>query len=231
MYKNRKVWCFILARGGSKGIPRKNLLVLAGKPLVAHSIDVAKQVKYIDNVFVSTEDLEIKNVAIKHGATVIDRPPELATDSSSYLETVQHLMQQIPYENDNSMIVLLETTAPIRESHDIEKCIELFDENIDCVASMNEVKVHPIYMYTEKENLLYPYIDSKQVQRQNAEPLVAYNGSILVTSYNFIKNKNDVVLGGKIRGYLLDEKHSIDIDSTFDFEICKYLLESDKKKG
>lgn len=218
-------------KGRIQGNPSKEFTCFSGKPLIAHSIDVAKQVKYIDDVFVSTEDLEIKNVAIKHGATVIDRPPELATDSSSYLETVQHLMQQIPHENDNPMIVLLETTAPIRESHDIEKCIELFDENVDCVVSMNQVKVHPIYMYVERENLLYPFIDSKQVQRQNAEPLVAYNGSILITSYDFIKNKNDVVLGGKIRGYLLDEKHSIDIDSIFDFEICKYLLESDKKKG
>jgi len=84
MYNEKQILCFILARGGSKGVPRKNIKQLYGKPLIAHSIDVAKKSHYIDKIYVSTEDEEIKKISIFNGANVIDRPQELATDESNY---------------------------------------------------------------------------------------------------------------------------------------------------
>jgi CMP-N,N'-diacetyllegionaminic acid synthase len=227
MFGNRKVLCFILARGGSKGVPRKNLLLISGKPLVAHSIDVAKKVKYIDKIYVSTEDKEIKTISLKFGADVIDRPQELATDTADYLDAIKHMIDAIPECKENPIIVLLETTSPIRKGFDIEKCIEMYNENVDSVISVNQVKSDPSYMYKQENNLLKSFLEKGPIKRrQDAEPLVVYNGSILVSSCNFIKNQKDVVLGGRMIGYVLDEKHSIDIDSKLDFEICRFIMES-----
>ncbi|HMK32461.1 MAG TPA: acylneuraminate cytidylyltransferase family protein, partial [Nitrosopumilaceae archaeon] len=219
--------CFILARGGSKGVPKKNLLLISGKPLIAHSIDIAKKVKYIDKIYVSSEDKEIKTVSLKFGADVINRPPELATDTADYLDAVKHMIDTISDCKENPIIVLLETTSPIRKVSDIEKCIEMYNENVDSVISVNQVKSDPSYMYKQENNRLKSFMEKAPVKRrQDAEQLVAYNGSILVSSCNFIKNQKDVVLGGRMIGYVLDEKYSIDIDSKLDFEICRFIMES-----
>lgn len=231
MIENRKVLCFILARGGSKGVPRKNLLLISGKPLISHSIDIAKKVKYIDKIFVSTEDKEIKTISLKFGADVVDRPPELATDTADYLDAVKHMINTIPDCKENPILVLLETTSPIRKISDIEKCIEMYNKNVDSVISVNQVKSDPSYMYKQENNLLKPFLEKVPIKRrQDAESLVAYNGSILVSSCDFLKNQTDVVLGGRMIGYTLDEKYSIDIDSKLDFEICQFILESLEKK-
>src|SRR5712692_2864764 len=147
MYENREVLCFIMARGGSKGLPRKNVLVIDGQPLIVHSINVAKKVKYIDKIYVSTEDKEIKEISLMAGAKVIDRPSELATDDADYLDAVKHMMSVIPETKKNPTAVLLETTSPMRKVTDVERCIEMYDKNVDCVASVSNVKAHPSYMY------------------------------------------------------------------------------------
>ena len=225
MFKNNKVICFILARGGSKGVKRKNAKLIAGKPLVAHTINVAKDVSYIDAVYVSTEDPEIKEISSKFGAYVIDRPHELATDTASYLKTVKHMIESIDDTKNNPYVVLLESTFPIRSHLDIRKCIELIDNETDCVASISKVKTHPAYLYKEKNGFLEPYASNLvATNRQQMEKLYAYNGSILVTTVNFLKNQKDVVFGGRMKGYLLDEKYSFDIDTQLDFDICDYLL-------
>lgn len=226
MFKNRKVLCFILARGGSKGVPRKNLLLISGKPLISHSIDIAKKVKYIDKIYVSTDDKEIKTISLKFGADVIDRPQELATDTADYLDAIKHMIDVIPECKENPILILLETTSPIKKISDIEKCIEMYNKNVDSVISVNPIKSDPSYMYKQENNLLKPFLEKDPIKRrQDAEPLVAYNGSILVSSCNFLKNQKDVVLGGRMIGYVLDEKHSIDIDSKLDFEICRFIME------
>jgi len=224
MYRDKEVLCFILARGGSKGIPRKNVKLIGTKPLIVHSIDAAKKVQEIDKIYVSTEDPEIKKISLENDAIVIDRPDELAQDTSDYLETVKHLSTSIPEKDSNPIIVLLETTSPIRDCLDIHKCIKLLDEKIDCVAGVGEVKIFPGYMYREKNGLLEKYDPSKVTNRQQMEKLFFYNGSILVTTMNFLKSQNDVVFGGKMKGYYLDEKSSFDIDTPLDFLICDFLL-------
>jgi len=228
VFKNKNVFCFILARGGSKGVLRKNTRIIAGKPLIVHSIDVAKKTRYIDEVFVSTDDSEIKAIAKDNGATVIDRPTKLATDTSSYIDAVKHLINSVEkILLHNPVIVLLTTTSPIKEVSDVEKCIEILDENIDCVATVSNVNIFPDFMYREKNGLLHPYLVQPNFKnRQEMEKLVYYNGSILVTTSNFIKKQEKTVFGGKMKGYLLDEKHSVDIDTEFEFKLCKLLIES-----
>ena len=231
MYEGRKVFCFILARGGSKGIPRKNIKLLNDKPLIVHSIDIAKESLYIDKIFVSTEDSEIKKISILNGADVVDRPKELASDTADYIDAVKHMLNTIPEIQCNPIIILLETTSPIRKSQYLDDCIELLDVKTDCVASISEVKIQPVYMFKEKNGFLIRYDKSqKVVNRQQMDKLYHYNGSILVTTSDFLINQKEAVFGGKIKGYLLDQFHSIDIDEPLDFEICEFLLRSRQTK-
>ena len=228
MFKNKNVFCIILARGGSKGVPRKNTRIIAGKPLIVHSIDVAKKTRYIDEVFVSTDDIEIKTIAKDSGATVIDRPAKLATDTSSYLDGLKHLINSVEkILLHNPIIVLLAATSPMKEVSDVEKCIEILDENIDCVITVSNVNIWPDFMYREENGILHSYLVQPNFKnRQEMEKLVHDNGSIIVTTSNFIKKQEKIVFGGKMKGYLLDEKHSMDIDTEFEFKLCKFLMES-----
>ena len=125
-------------------------------------------------------------------------------------------------------MVLLETTSPIRKISDVEQCIEMYDGQTDCVAAVREVKVHPNYMYKEKDGFLHSYEKLTIVKnRQEMEKLYAYTGSILVTTSDFIKKQKKVVFGGRMKGYLLDEKQVIDIDTPLDFAICEFLMTYD----
>ena len=229
MYKNRKVICFIPARGGSKGLPRKNILTIAGKPLIAYSINTAKKVKYIDKIFVSTEDEEIKRISHEYGAEVIDRPTELASDTASFLDVVKHMISVIP-ETKNAVIVLFWVTTPIRKIEHIERCIELFDENIDCVVSVMEAKIRPSWLLIQKGNLLQFWQKGipEPNRQQQKETFFYMNGSVVVTSSDFLEKQKDVIIGDKMKGYLMDEKHSLDIDTKFDFDLCKLIIESSK---
>jgi len=143
------------------------------------------------------------------------------------LDAVKHMLNTIPNIEDNSIIVLLETTSPIRKTEHIEDCIKLLDDETDCVASVSEVKIQPGYMFKKNNQYLEKFDSSLKVtNRQQMESLYNYNGSIFVTRVNFLKNQDEVVFGGKMKGYLLDEMHSIDIDSYFDFKICELLLKN-----
>lgn len=225
MHNNKKVICLILARGGSKGILRKNVKEIGGKPLILHSIDIAKKTKKIDEIYVSTEDEEIKKISQNNGVKIIDRPKEYAQDASTYLDAVQYSLNSIPEKKMNPFVVLLETTSPIRLVKHVEKCVELIDEKIDCVASISEVKISPAYFYKINNNLLEKYDSSSAPKnRQEMEKIFYYNGSILVTTLNFLNSQKDVVFGGNMKGYLLDEKSSLDIDTPLDFEICDFLI-------
>ncbi len=227
MYGEKQVLCLILARGGSKGIPHKNIKLLDGKPLIRHSIDLAKKTQYVDKIYVSTEDPEIKKISIENGAMVIDRPQELATDDARYLDALKHMLNEIPDVLLNTIVVLLETTSPIRKIQHLEDCIKLLDNETDCVATISEVKTHPAYMFKENNGYLEKFDTSLKItNRQQMDHLFNYTGSILISTVEFLKNQKEVVFGGRIKGYLLDEKYSIDIDSPFDFEICEFLLKT-----
>ena len=226
MYEDRNVFCIISARGGSKGLRRKNILMISGKPLITHTIELAKKIKYFDKIFVSTEDSEIKKISLEAGAIVVDRPKELATDTAKHLDVVKHFISTRKIEDD-SILVLLNAASPIRDVKDVENCIELYDQAIDCVISVAEVKVHPATMYRMKDNFLHFFLAKPPpLHRQDMETLYVQNGSVGVMSCNFLKNQKDVLVGGRMRGYIMDEKHSLDIDTPFDFKICKLLMEN-----
>ena len=129
-----KTYAFVFARGGSKGIPRKNLQLLDGKPLLGWSIEMGQSLKEVDLVFVSTEDAEIAEVAASFGAKIIKRPENLAEDSTPELLAWQHAIMWVQ-ERDGSFdrFLSLPTTAPLRSREDVQSCLELLDENTDIV--------------------------------------------------------------------------------------------------
>jgi len=229
MFNGKNVFCLILARGGSKGVPRKNVRIIGGKPLIVHTIEQAKKARYIDETFVSTEDKEIQNIAEKCGATVINRPSELATDDALYIDGVKHLIGYVKrIQKNNPTLVMLSATNPLRQVRYIEKAIENFGDDVDCVVDISKVKKHPsLFFRIADDGILESYLNEPPISnRQEAETLYEVNGGMFITSLEFLKKQKRHVMGGRIRGYLIDEYTSVDIDTEFDFEICRLLIES-----
>ena len=228
MYFDRNVFCFIFARGGSKVIPRKNVKKLHGKPLISYSILTAKNVKYIDEIFVSTEDEDIKQISLFYGVKVVDRLKELASDNANFLDSVKHIFTIIKSTRENNpIIIIMLPTSPIREIKHVEKCIELLEQDIDCVVSVGKVKYHPSkFLRKNEDDFVEFYSNEKKVpNRQQEETLYFGNGSIVVSDYAFLKSCKNQIMEGKTKGFFMDEKHSLDIDSEYEFHVCKKLLD------
>jgi CMP-N,N'-diacetyllegionaminic acid synthase len=214
----------ILARGGSKGIPRKNLKLLAGKPLIAHSILDAKESQKIDEVYVSTDDREIADVASQYGTKVILRPPELANDTASSESALIHAITEI--ENTGVIpetIVFLQCTSPIRTGKDIDMAISQFkQENADSLLS-----VCPSHRFLWQRNdgivrsINYDYY--YRLRRQDMQPQYMENGSIYIFKPWVIKELNNR-LGGKISLFEMNEESIWEIDSPIDFTFVEYLM-------
>ena len=151
-----EIIALIPARGGSKGIPKKNIKNLRGKPLISYSIGSAKKTKYINKVVVSTEDKEIAEISREYDAEIIERPEELAEDESSTIDTILHALEVLRAENYNpDIIILLQPTSPLRNAEDIDSAIELF-LNSDCesVVSVCEVEHPPHWCFEIEEGYL-----------------------------------------------------------------------------
>jgi CMP-N,N'-diacetyllegionaminic acid synthase len=229
---NSSVVAIIPARGGSKGIPRKNVRLLCGKPLIAYTIEAALSSKLIDRVVVSTEDEEIAEVSKKCGAEVIRRPPELTQDDTPSLPIYQHAIRHLEkMENYRpETIVILQPTSPLRIVEDIDRAIEGFLEaKYDSIVSVCEVE-HPLHwMYTLAGNRLKPVIkDGENVtRRQDAPKVYRLNGAVYVTSREIIMKENRL-LGRDTRAQIMPLERSIDIDTELDFKLADLLMRERK---
>lgn len=201
------ILALVPARGGSKGIPRKNLRPIAGKPLMVWSIEAAKQAKLVDAVAVSTEDIEIARVAREAGAEVIERPACLATDEASTLAVLQHAVEAKP---EYDTIVLLQATSPVREAGLIDRCIEQFRAaNADSLATGFQCK--------------YAEYGRNELRRQDMEGFFYDDGNIYVMRVDLLR-KGDRY-GTRIERVFLDKKQNIDIDDEFDFWLAGQVLQ------
>ena len=141
-----KTFAFIFARGGSKGIPGKNIRNLAGRPLLAYSIMMAQNIDEISRVFVSTDDQDIANIGIKYGAEIIDRPVELAQDDSSEWLAWRHAIEWLENREEYfDCFVSLPTTSPLRNESDVMRCLNLLDEQTDIVVTMTNASRSPYF--------------------------------------------------------------------------------------
>lgn len=219
----------IPARGGSKGIPRKNIRPLCGRPLVAYSIDAAKKAASVGRVVVSTDDEEIAEISRALGAEVRMRPASLAQDDTPTRDVLAHVVGEFAAEGYAPDAVLtLQPTSPLRQSRHIDEAVALFtaDPNADSLVSCIEVPhiFHPLsVMKKADDGYLKPYIDRPQpYRRQDKETVLARNGAAIYITRT--ARLADYVFGGRLLPYVMDAESSIDIDSADDLAVAERLL-------
>lgn len=224
-----KIISIICARGGSKGVPKKNIRLLLGRPLIAHTIDLARKCPSIDRVIVSTEDPEIAGIAGENGAEVpFIRPEELAQDSSPKLPVLQHVVNYLQSEEDYQpdIIVDLDPTSPLRTVADVEACIRMVQEaGTDNVFSVTQSRRNPYFNMVEvvdgRVKLVRP--PDKPVTSRQAAPLVYdMNASIYAWKRAALMDNDTIFLAGT-RIYEMPE-WALDIDSELDFEFAEFIL-------
>ncbi|MBP1908189.1 cytidylyltransferase domain-containing protein [Methanolobus bombayensis] len=222
-----KIIGIIPARGGSKGVPGKNAKELAGKPLIAYTIEAALASKYLDQVFVSTDDIEISNISEKYKANVIKRPSELAKDNSPTIDAIFHAIDTIQNQNiEVGMVVLLQPTSPLRTTFDIDKAIELFSEKkCESLVSVCEAE-HPPFWYSQIEaGYLKPLMNEKylKMRRQDLPRTYLPNGAIYISIPSTLKKFNGFYCSKTIP-YIMPLQRSIDIDNEIDFMTVETIL-------
>lgn len=226
MYQGKSFLGIIPARGGSKGVPRKNIRPLAGKPLIAWTIEQAKASRYLDRTIVSTEDEEIASVAKAYGGDVpFLRPEELARDDSPSIDFVLHAMEQFPVYD---AIVLLQCTSPLRATEDVDGCIEMFcSQGVESCVTVTEAEHSPYWMYTlGDDGAMKPLIEidrRESYQRQKLPAVYQLNGAVYVCSYDFLKREK-VFVSKDTCAYVMPRKRSYDIDTMMDFTFVDLLL-------
>ncbi|MEW6600336.1 MAG: acylneuraminate cytidylyltransferase family protein [Nitrospirota bacterium] len=235
MYKDNIILCVIPARGGSKGLPGKNIKQLLGKPLIAYTIEQARKSKYIDRVIVSTEDDAIAAVSKTFGAEVpFQRPAELARDDSSMMDVLLHAVKWME-ENAGfsfNILVLLHVTTPLRETDDIDRCIELLvDGKADNVFSVAEAYRNPYFNMVEVTggNEVRLVKEGRFATRQSAPEVYDMNASIYVWWKDTLKTEKGLFLK-KTRIYPMPRERSVDIDEPLDFRIAEMLMK-DKQRS
>jgi CMP-N-acetylneuraminic acid synthetase len=218
-----RIIAIIPARGGSKGIPRKNIKEFCGKPLIAYIIEAALKVRELDRVIVSTEDKEIAEVAKKYGAEVIERPKELAGDEIPTFPVIQHAVTYLEKEENYKpdVIVLLYSTSPLLKPERISEAVNmLINRNLDSVLSVVEDKGHYWIEEDGKFERLYPKVLKN---RQFTRPLFKENGAIYVCRRDILM-QNETIIGGRVGLFQMQKGESIDIDEPLDFEIAEFLM-------
>jgi CMP-N-acetylneuraminic acid synthetase len=232
MENNLHIVGIIPARGCSKGVPRKNIRQLNGKPLIYYTINEAEKSRYLKRSIVSTEDSEIAGVSREYGAEVIERPVELAQDNTSgilvYQQVVRHLEESEGYSAD--IIVILQPTSPCRLVRDIDEAIEVYlREACDSVIGVCEME-HPVHIiYTIDDNRLSPFIKGldKITLRQDSPVTYRINGAIYVVRREVIMDKGKTITDDSLP-FIMPLERSLDIDSELDFKVAELLL-SEKK--
>ncbi len=221
----------IFARGGSKGVPRKNIRPLAGKPLIAYSIEVARSLRCVDRVIVSTDDAEIAEVAKKFGAEVpFLRPPDLAQDNTPEWLAWRHALQtlQSPNAPKIDVMVSIPTTSPLRRSEDVQSCIDrLLATEADAVITIKETDRNPYFnMVTLDGQFSAKRVISPEKtihRRQDAPKVYDMTTVAYALKTNFIFNKNSL-FEGHIKAVIVPAERAIDIDTEFDFKLAEFLM-------
>ncbi len=219
----------IPARGGSKGLPGKNIKELNGKPLIHYTIEAAREVFDDKYIMVSTDDQKIKQAVEKTGLEVpFLRPKELATDNAGTYEVLLHAVSQsesIGYYPDT--LVLLQPTSPLRTSKHINEALEVYDDSIDMVVSVKQTKSNPYYVLFEETNEGF-LVQSKKgdfTRRQDLPKVWEYNGAIYLINIESLKTKS-IPNFQKTKKFVMDERSSLDIDTELDFIFSEFLLKN-----
>ena len=220
MYKGKKILGLIPARGGSKGVPRKNVLEVNGRPLIAWTIDEAKKSKYIDRLILSSEDAEIIETAKRCGCEApFVRPAELSRDETPGIDPVLHAVGAV---EGFDYLVLLQPTSPLRIAGDIDGCIErCIDGGFDSCVSVKEVGDHPYLMFKLLGGAALEKLHKEKAdRRQDLPEFYVLNGAVYVSRIGSILDAKDFITPNTA-GYVMPEDRSLDIETPHDIELLK----------
>ncbi|WP_252223594.1 MULTISPECIES: acylneuraminate cytidylyltransferase family protein [unclassified Clostridium] len=226
-----EILAIIPARGGSKGLPGKNILNLNGKPLIAHTILASKNSKFVTRVVVSTDDKEIAEISKKYGAEVpYLRPNSLAKDKSLTIDSVFHMLDYLEKYEDYSpdYVLLLQCTSPLRNEQHIDEAIEkLVKSDFHGIISICESEVNPYWTNILKnESLKYFLEEGKNItRRQDLPKIYRYNGAIYLAKTEALKREKTFEVEN-LTGYVMDRESSIDIDTEIDFKIAEIIMKN-----
>ena len=231
MINNKTFLAIIPARGGSKRLPKKNILDLAGKPLISWSIKAAIKSKYIDKVMVTTDSDEIMEVAQKYGAEVpFKRPDYLATDMAIRPDVIKHTIDFYQNENQEKFdyIIFLQPTSPLRNETHIDNAIEyMFEKNADAIVSVCEVE-HPVQwsgLLPDNKDMS-DFLDDLDIKSRSQDFPIYYrlNGAIFICDSHKFMESGCMVLKNNIFAYIMPQDVSIDIDTKIDFILSEVIL-------
>ena len=234
--ETRNVLAVIPARGGSKGIPGKNIRAFAGKPLIVHSIEASLLCPLISKTIVSTDDNEIAAVAEAHGAEVVRRPDELATDTSLVIDAIKHAVRTVEVDGaEIDIVLLLEPTSPLRNTGDIEKCIRvLLEDRADSVATFTPSDISPNRLWRVSSDVVEPFIEGAVpwLPRQKQPKAYELTGQIYGLSRKILFEREDSIstLSGRIFPVITSKEMALDIDTELDFMLAEKVMEHFQSK-
>ena len=226
MIGSRSILALIPARGGSKGVKRKNVREVGGRPLIAWTIEAAKASRYIDRLILSSEDRDIIDVATALGCEApFVRPAELATDEADAMSVVRHALSALPERYD--YLLLLQPTSPMRTADDIDDAIELcIARDAPACISVCEPEKSPYWMLElDAEQVIKPLFPADRIahRRQDVPRAYALNGAVYVGSVAQLAAGKTFLMPGAV-GYVMPKERSFDIDSELDLKIVDFLL-------
>lgn len=220
LYKKKKYLGVILARGGSKRVPKKNLRNLSGKPLIAHTIVTALKCHFLDDLIVSSDDIDILKISKKYGAKVILRPKYLAKDNTKSSDALEHIVKQ----NLNfDFVVLLQPTSPLRNEKHIFKAINfLHEKKADAIISVCKTAHKPYWTNILPKNLSMQ--NFLKLTEKKFDDYYRINGAIYICRVKKFLSEKSLFLKKNIYAFIMHPKESIDIDTELDFKITKALM-------
>ncbi len=225
MTKTKTAVAIIPARGGSKGIPGKNIIEFCGKPLIAWSIEACLRSGRIKDVYVSTDDAGIEQVSAKYGAKIVRRPAEFATDTASSEAALVHAVDEIEKSVPIDAVVFLQATSPLRTPDDVKNAVDtFFKDGCDSLFSAAILDDFCIWKKQKEDLTSLTYDYKNRGRRQDREPHFLENGSIYIFKpeiLHTLKNR----LGGRIGMYFMDFWKSFEIDKKEDLELCRLFME------
>ncbi len=235
MENKKRIFAFVFARGGSKGLINKNILPIGGVPLVGRSINVAKELSIVEEIFLSTDSDEIANIGEFYGANIIERPNYLSADNSAEWDAWRHAVDSVIAKyGDFDIFLSLPATAPLRDSDDVFSCLETFvsDENSDILITVMPSKKSPWFNMVKKDDNGYVTLLNQGKNyscRQHVPKSYEISTLAYVTTPKHIK-KVSSIWSGKVKALEFPYERAIDIDDKFDYDMaCQIWYEANKK--
>ncbi|MBT3405568.1 acylneuraminate cytidylyltransferase family protein [Candidatus Woesearchaeota archaeon] len=234
MYNGKKIIAIIPARGGSKRIPKKNVKLLCGEPLISYTIKCALCSKYIDKTYVSSDSEDVLNISKHFEVGIIKRPPEYATDKAKSIDVMKHVLSYIQTEENNNpdIVILLQPTSPLRTSEKVDDAIKIFvDNGADRVLSVTKRHIGTEWILKKDQNQLKFKFENNfdKIRSQDQDETYEINGSIHLFSRDVILNSKNYGWGDKVFPICIGKLEAVDIDDMDDFLIAEALMKRNKR--